>query len=215
MLPPSPEHWTYYASLVRDTGATVLVPLYPGAPIAHAAGVVPDMADFFTTQIRQLGAANVSVLADSAGAGLSLAATQELVQRGLTVPSSLVLVSPWLDVTMTDTAPAPYFDPFLNIDMLRTTGRMWAGNLSTHDPRVSPLFGSLRGLPPTYVYSGSVDLLYTDAFALSRKASKIPDSPIWFDMRWGGTHNWAMNPSLAEGTTTAPMIRRQLIGAGS
>lgn len=215
VLPPSPEHWTYYASLVRDTGATVVIPLYPGAPVAHAAGVVPDMADYFSAQIRQLGAANVSVLGDSAGAGLTLAATQQLVDEGRPVPASLVLVSPWLDVTMTDTAPAPYFDPFLNIDTLRTTGQMWAGNLSTRDPRVSPLFGSLRGLPPTYVYSGSVDLLYKDAFALSRKAAQTPGARIWFDMRWGGTHNWAINPSLTEGTTMAPMIHRQLLRTAS
>mgnify|MGYP002381420392 CR=1 FL=1 len=215
VLPPTPEHWTYYASLVRDTGATVVVPLYPGVPIAHAASVVPVMADYLTSQIRQHGATNVSVLADSAGAGLTLAATQQLVKRGLPTPASLVLVSPWLDVTMTDTAPAPYFDPFLNIDTLRTAGRMWAGRLSTRDPRASPLFGSLQGLPPTYVYSGSVDLLYTDAFALSRKAAKLPGAKIWFDMRWGGTHIWPMNGSLAEGRAMAPVLQRQLLGTTS
>ncbi|MCB1293851.1 MAG: alpha/beta hydrolase fold domain-containing protein, partial [Gordonia sp.] len=172
--PPTPAHWAYYASLVRETGATVEIPLYPGALIAHAAGVIPNMADYFSAQIREHGAENVSVLGDSAGAAITLAATQELVRRGQPVPASLVLVSPWLDATMTDTAPAPYFDPFLNVDTLRTTGKMWAGNLSTRDPRVSPLFGSLAGLPPTYVYSGSVDLLYKDAFALSRKAAQTP-----------------------------------------
>ncbi|HQV18301.1 MAG TPA: alpha/beta hydrolase fold domain-containing protein [Gordonia sp. (in: high G+C Gram-positive bacteria)] len=213
LLPPVPEYWTYYSSLARETGATIVIPLYPGVPLGHAAGVVPNMADYFSEQIREHGAENVSVLGDSAGAGLTLAATQGLVKRGTPVPASLVLVSPWLDVTMTDAAP--HVDPILDVSLLRITGRMWAGDLDTRDPQASPLFGSLEGLPPIYVYSGSADLLYHDAFALSRKAAQTPGTRIWFDMRWGGTHNWAMNASLAECATITPRIRRQLLNTAS
>ena len=156
--PPTPAHWAYYASLVRETGATVGSRCIRGTDRPRRR-CDTEHGGLFPAQIREHGAENVSVLGDSAGAAITLAATQELVRRGQPVPASLVLVSPWLDATMTDTAPAPYFDPFLNVDTLRTTGKMWAGNLSTRDPRVSPLFGSLAGLPPTYVYSGSVDLL--------------------------------------------------------
>ena len=31
----------------------------------------------------------------------------------------------------------------------------WAGDLDLTDPLASPLYGSLAGLPPTAVYSGS------------------------------------------------------------
>jgi triacylglycerol lipase len=211
VLPATAMHWSYYLNLVRATGATVVVPLYPNAPTAHAAGAVPMMADFFTEQMSTYGAANVSVLADSAGAGLALAATQRLVTQHRAVPASLVLSSPWLDLTMSNTAPTPYFDPLLNIPWMRATAQLWAGNLSIRDRRVSPLFGDLRGLPQTFVYSGSVDLLYVDSFALSRKAAATPGSQIWFDLRRGGIHNWAMTLALPEARGVAPMIIRQLL----
>ena len=56
LLPPVPEYWTYYSSLARETGATIVIPLYPGVPLGHAAGVVPNMADYFSEQIREHGA---------------------------------------------------------------------------------------------------------------------------------------------------------------
>ena len=102
---------------------------------------------------------------------------------------------------MTDAAP--HVDPILDVSLLRITGRMWAGDLDTRDPQASPLFGSLEGLPPIYVYSGSADLSIT---MLSRCRAKPHNAStrIWFDMRWGGTHNWAMNASLAECATITP-----------
>jgi triacylglycerol lipase len=63
------------------------------APQGTAGTVVPVMADLISSEIDQHGAENVRVLGDSAGGGLALAAGQELVRRGDTVPSRLVLLS--------------------------------------------------------------------------------------------------------------------------
>jgi acetyl esterase/lipase len=52
----------------------------------------------------------------------------------------------------------------------RIAGRMYAGKLSPTDPRVSPLFGTLGGLPPIAVIAGTHDLLYPDARRLADKA---------------------------------------------
>ena len=53
---------------------------------------------------------------------------------------------------------------------MKTWGRLWAGDLDPADPRVSPLYGSLGGLPPTAVYSGSLDLLSPEALRLRDRA---------------------------------------------
>ena len=53
--------------MARNTGATVIVPIYPLAPQGTAATVVPAMADLISSQIDQHGAENVSVYGDSAG----------------------------------------------------------------------------------------------------------------------------------------------------
>ena len=101
---PTLFHWLDYAAMARDTGATVVVPIYPLAPQGTAATVVPQIADLIASQIDQHGAENVSVYGDSAGGGLALAAVQELVRRGDPVPSHMVLISPALDVTLSDPA---------------------------------------------------------------------------------------------------------------
>ena len=79
---PTIFHWLNYAAMARDTGATVVVPLYPLAPQGTAATDVPAMADLISSQIDQHEAENVSVYVDSSGGGLALAAVQELVRRG-------------------------------------------------------------------------------------------------------------------------------------
>ena len=56
-------HWLKYAALARDTGATVVVPIYPVAPQGTAGTVVPQMADIISSEIDQHGAENVSVYA--------------------------------------------------------------------------------------------------------------------------------------------------------
>ena len=116
IVQPTIFHWFYYAAIVRDTGATVIVPLYPLVPEGGTAGsVVPAMADLISAQIDQHGAENVSVYGDSAGGTIALAAVQELVRRGDPVPSHMVLSSPALDATLSNPAIQFVDDPYLRV----------------------------------------------------------------------------------------------------
>ena len=64
---PNIFNWLDYAAMARNTGATVIVPIYPLVPQGTAGTVVPAMADLISSQIDQHGAENVSVYGDSAG----------------------------------------------------------------------------------------------------------------------------------------------------
>ena len=152
--------------------ATVIVPIYPLAstPQGRAQTVIPDMADLISARVTQHGADNVSVYGDSAGGGMALAVAQLLVSRGEPTPSHMVLISPWLDITMSNPAIASINDPVLRTASLRKAGQQWAGDLSLTDPFVSPLYGSLVGLPPTAVYCGNLDLLAADVLRLQEQA---------------------------------------------
>jgi triacylglycerol lipase len=193
IVQPMVLHWLNYASLARDSGATVVVPIYPIAPSGTAAAVVPAIADLLSDQVNRNGAANVSVYGDSAGGGLAMAAMQELVRRGTPTPSRMVLLSPWLDVTMTDPKLASVRDPILRIAGLREAGEEWAGALDPSDPRVSPINGSLAGLPHTTVYSGSLDLLSVDTLRLREKAL-AEGADFDFVLRRGLIHDWPIIP---------------------
>ncbi|BCI90310.1 hypothetical protein NIIDMKKI_55160 [Mycobacterium kansasii] len=84
IFPPSFLHWINYSVMAQQTGATVQVPIYPLLQQGGTAGtVVPTMAGFISTQIAQHQASNVSVIGDSAGGNLALAATQYLVDHGV------------------------------------------------------------------------------------------------------------------------------------
>jgi triacylglycerol lipase len=202
-------HWRNYATIARDTGASVVVPVYPLAPRGTAVTVVPGIADLISRLVCEHGPNAVGIYGDSAGGGLALAASQELVRRGASVPARMVLVSPWLDVTMTEPGIDDINDPALDPAMLRRCGLQWAGGLDPAHPLVSPLFGSLAGLPTTAVYSGSLDVLCVDAIRL--RANAIAEGvDMSFVLRRGLIHDWALSP-LPEAVEVRPDIHRQLL----
>jgi acetyl esterase/lipase len=127
----------------------------------------------------------------------------------------MVLISPWLDVTLSDPASQTIDDPVLNYSELKGWGLLWAGDLDPADPRVSPLFGSLEGLPPTVVYSGSLDLLSPDALRL-RERALAEGADITFVLRKGLLHIWptAFTLLLPEALAVRPDVYQQL-GIGS
>lgn len=69
---------------------------------------------------------------------------------------------------------------------------------------MSPLYGSLTGLPPTYVYSGSLELLAPDVLRLSQQAA-TQGAPISFVLRSGEIHDWALG-GLGDSMAYRPQI---------
>ncbi|GAA1852655.1 alpha/beta hydrolase fold domain-containing protein [Microbacterium koreense] len=197
-------------SLARSTGATVVMPAYPLAPHATADTVVPVAADLISHEIARTTPEHTAVLGDSAGGGLALAATQELVRRGCAVPGSLVLLSPWLDVTVSDPRSLNGVkDPLLDVDGLRRCGRLWAGALDAADPLPSPIHGSMRGLPPIALYSGTRDVLYPDSQRLA-DAAREAGIDVDIDLRRGLIHDWAIMGFLPESAAVAARLPDQL-----
>ncbi|MGV0791445.1 alpha/beta hydrolase [Mycolicibacterium sp. XJ1819] len=222
-------HWWTYADMVRDAGATVVVPLYPLANEEGTGGtaktVVPTVADFIADHVAEYGAENVSVIGDSAGGSIALAATQLLVQRcngepeclAATLPGHMVLLSPALDAGVTNPNVALVNDPLLNPTISKRNGQWWAKGLETADdpdgtknPLASPLFGSLEHLPPTAVYAGSLDSRTPDVLVLQEKANATPGADFTFELRKGQFHDWTIFAFLPDGYTERPKIYRDL-----
>jgi acetyl esterase/lipase len=219
IVPPTLFHWLDYAAIASNTGATLIVPIYPVVPQGGTAGtVVPAMADLISSQIDQHGAENVSVYGDSLGGTIGLAAVQELVRRGDPVPSHMVLISPALDLTFSNPAIQFVDDPVFSglfFSNLRKNAQLWAGDLDLTDPLVSPLFGSLAGLPPTALYFGSLEILAPDGLVLQDKALATPGADFTFILRKGELHIWAVNTILPETIAVLPDIYQQLGLIGS
>lgn len=208
-LQPSIPHWLYYSQMARSTGATVVVPIYPLVQDGGTAGtVVPAIADLIEQHVEDHGAENVSVFGDSAGGTIALAAAQLLAGRGATQPASMVLASPVLDLTFSNPNLALADDPLADPDEGRRVGRLWAGDLSLTDPMVSPLYGSLDGLPPTYVYEGSASVLAPDGLVLKQHA-EAEGAPFTFVLARNQLEDWVLYP-FGDGLKYTRQIREQL-----
>ena len=212
VVQPNIWNWSNYAAMARDAGATVIVPIYPLEPQGTAGTVVPAMADLISAQIDPHGAENVSVYGDSAGGNIALAAVQEFVRRGDPVPLHMVLISPALDLTLSNPAIQFVDDPLFSgiLPTLRKYGQLWAGDLPLTDPLVSPLYGSLAGLPPTAVYAGNLEILAPDVLVLQDKALATPGADFTFILRNGEIHDWAILTILPETEAVLRDIYQQL-----
>lgn len=191
-------HWAAVARLVRATGASVTVPVYPLAPRYNhrdAFALLLPLCERLG-QLRAQG--RWTLMGDSAGGGLALALAQALRARGMAQPDQLILLCPWLDLSMRDPAAAALSarDNMLAIPGLRWAGRAWAGGAPTTDPAVSPLYGALAGLPPMTVFSGTADLLNADARRLQAKAL-AEGAPLRYEEVADMFHGW-MGAPIAE-----------------
>lgn len=183
------SHGGLAASLAAAANMTVMLPDYRLAP-EHP---FPAALDDARTAYLELTAAGMtlSLAGDSAGGGLALALAMDLRDRGDPLPDSLALVSPWTDMTLSGasiTARAD-IDPMVTADALRAAIASYAAGLPCDDPRLSPLFADLAGLPPMLIQVGERERLRDDAVRLATRAH---DAGVIADYReWPGmVHVW-------------------------
>jgi len=210
---PNLMQWYDYTSMARDTGATVVVPLYPLATTeaGSALNVVPDMADFISSQIEQHGADDVSVYGDSAGSIIAIAAVRQLVIAGSLVPSSMVLLSLTPDGSLSNPDIENTDDPVVDVDNLGDYATShWGDGLDDPgtDPRYNALsFETLVGLPPTTIYVGSTEFVLPDTLLLYQKAVE-EGAPISVVVGQGQIHDWALGGLPIN--SAAPGVRRDV-----
>ena len=166
-------HWRFVAEVAVRANCEVTVPIYPLVPLGSAAQVVPVIADLAEELVTEVGASNVSLIGDSAGATITLSAAQLLRSRGIEGPR-LILLSPALDLTFRNPRIAHInpTDPWLDVPGLRVAIEQWRGDLPIDDPLVSPFFGDVNGLGPIMIFTSTRDITNADAHAFVHKAKE-------------------------------------------
>lgn len=205
-------HWRFVGYLTCHAAVRCIVPIFPLAPRITAKDLVPAMGNLLRRLLDDAGPMNVTLIGNSSGAGLGLATVQWLRDSGFSQPKALVLISPWLDASVSreeQTAIAPR-DPVLDIPGLIEAGRLYAGDLDVSHPFVSPLNGNLRGLAPMTVFTGTLDLLHPDSIDLAKK-SDLQGVPVKLHVREGQPHNYPVLPT-PEGREARGIIARSLSG---
>ncbi len=137
------------------------------------------------------------VVGDSAGGGLVLALLVQLAQAALPQPAGAVLISPWLDLTLsgdsyTRNAQADFME---SRDLLLEMRQHYLGAYDPRSPLVSPLFADVSGLPPLLVYAGSDELLVDDAIRLAERLRQVGGS-VELQIAEGFWHTWPITATM-------------------
>ena len=156
--------------LCQRLGVVAYIPSYP-----LASNVTYDVAHAMVRQIYSdliSQGKNVLLMGDSAGGGFALALAEWAHQTGLTMPKCMVLLSPWLDVTMSNPDISDYEAKDVTLDNygLIKSGQLWAGTDDLAEIRantqVCPIYGDLTGMPPTLLFVGTAEVMYPDVKSL-------------------------------------------------
>ncbi|MFB6454162.1 alpha/beta hydrolase [Chitinophaga sp. Hz27] len=191
-----PAHWRIIGEMTRKAGVHCVVPIYPLAPGATAKDIVPVVGALLRDLMMDAGVAKVTLMGNSAGAGMSLAAAQWLRDNGCMQPEQLVLISPGLDagINRAEQVALAKSDPIQDIPGMKEGARMYAGEQDIRHPYVSPLNGDCHDLAPMIIFSGTLDLLYPDSVDLAAKASAA-GVPVRLYLKQGQVHNYVAMPT--------------------
>jgi epsilon-lactone hydrolase len=187
----------------RSAGIRTLAVGYRLAP-EHPFPAAMDDALTAWHFLRQQGIAarHIAIGGDSAGGGLAVALNNRLRDADEELPGCVWLVSPWTDLTMSGSTliTKDNVDPIIHKGYLGELADAYVPpGMGRKDPRVSPLYAYLKGLPPMLVQVGSAETLLEDAtrFAAAAGAADVSVTlEIWPHM----IHAWPMwNAGLKPG----------------
>ena len=134
---------------------------------------VDDVVAVYREVLEDLAPGQIAIGGTSAGGGLSLAAIHHMKALDLPVPGAVYLGTPWADLT--DTSDSLHtlegIDRILVTydGMLAAAAKLYAAGTPLTDPLISPVYGDFTGFPPTYLVTGTRDMLLSDTARVHRK----------------------------------------------
>lgn len=200
-------HWHLAGSLAKKLSCRAIMLDYKLTP-EYVYPTALQESIRLVEHLRQLNPAPPLLLCgDSAGAGLALATCFRLQDQAKAQPEKLILISPWLDLSLQN----PAIDCIEKEDVMlmrkgvQLIGRAYAGNEPLTNPHLSPVYGELHGLPPTFVCIGTKDIFYPDTQKFIYKASAA-SVPITYVEEKGLFHDYPIFPFMPETNNTIGRI---------
>jgi acetyl esterase/lipase len=202
------SHAELISRLGKASRARVLAPDYRLAPPDR----FPAAADDAATVLRWLGSQRVVVSGDSAGGALAIAA---MLGAKECKPRGALLICPWIDFTarggsLETNSQWDWAGPEHFLDWAKG----YADESQWKDPRLSPLFADLSGLPPMLIQLGEAEMLHDQVIAFAEKA-KRDGVDVRLTIEPDMIHDWhlltAISPIAAKSLEEAgTFVREQL-----
>ena len=167
-------HTGMVSRLCRLADAKALMAYYRLAPEHPFPACLDDALLAYKWLLKKGYAPEQIVIAgDSAGGGLTMSALLAIRDAGLPLPACAYMLSPLLDVS--DSAASRWKNAASDKALPAAHQRainprvLYVGEFAIDDPRVSPLFGDYRGLPPLYVQVSDSEMLLDDSLRMARR----------------------------------------------
>lgn len=188
-------------ALAEQCQVEVIAPWYRLAPEYPAPAAIDDCVAAW----EAVGAAYKGPLllaGESAGGNLALLVAQRAKAAGIREATAMALLSPAVDLRTDPTLfePTRSADPTLAPLRVNEISTVYARDHRLTDPAVSPLFGSLDGLPPTMITTGTRDLLMPMCLRLDRQLRRhgvAVETRVW-DGFWHVFEYYDGYPEAAE-----------------
>lgn len=165
----------YAAEVSRATDARVFVAEYRLAPEHPFPAALDDARSVLAAAIDEVGPQSCFAIGDSAGGGLVISSLWDLHRTGATLPGRIVLVSPLVDLTVTN----PSYEERANIDPVvsrkgiqRAAGLYLGGRGPDEVPAAFPMLSDLGWLPPCLLLVGGAEVLLDDSRNLAEKLER-------------------------------------------
>ncbi len=189
-------HWKVVEKIIDFTGCKLSVLDYPLAPEHNYKDTFEMVSESYSAIISKNPDEEIIFVGDSAGAGLALAFAQKLVKDGLDPkPQKLVLISPWVDLSISTYIPPELNkkDLLLNLEALHMAADMYASGSDKRQYLLSPIFGDFSGLPLTGIWVGTSEIVWVDMPKLKEKL-KEAGVPYIYTEGEGMQHDYPLFP---------------------
>ncbi len=159
------EHALGFGSMMAvQNGVRVFCAAYRLAPEHPFPAAIDDVYEAYQYLLKKgYDASSIALCGESAGGGLCYALCLRLKEEGLPLPCGVIGISPWTDLTMSGES----YEQNVDVDpsMTRAMLEFYADHYTTErlNPLCSPMFGDLRGMPPTLIFVGKDEIMLSDA----------------------------------------------------
>ncbi len=204
----SKHNWAFVEGLLEKTNATFVIPDYPLAPHSTFEQTYEYLDELYEELIAQHSLENITIMGESAGGGLALGFTMFLRNENRPQPNQLILMAPWLDVTMSNSEiiEVDKKDKILGIKGLQFAGKGYAGENDMSNYKVSPINGDLTNLTKISLFVGTHDLFVADSRKLRDNARSLGITMKYYEYP-KMFHVWILVNKLKE----AKEARKQIV----
>jgi monoterpene epsilon-lactone hydrolase len=146
---------------------------YRMPPEASFPAALDDGITVWKAALKTMDARNMAIFGTSAGGALTLEMVLKARDLGLPLPGAIAPGTPMSDVTKvgdTFRTNAMLDNVLVSPDGFCDDGaKVYANGHDLKDPLLSPVYGDMKGFPPTILTSGTRDLLLSNTVRVHRK----------------------------------------------